>query len=435
MLFWIFALLMAVGALFPLALALVRGGRGADAEASAPAAQYDLQVYRDQLRELKSDAERGLVAPEEAQRLETEISRRLLAADARAQAARPAGAVRRGGTGLALAICAAAAALALALYASLGAPGYGDLALSDRIAQAEQMRAARPSQAQAEEEAAAALAARRPEAAPAYRDLVDRLRAAVEERPGDLQGLRLLARHEAVLGNFDAAHKAQAQVIAARGEDASAQDYATLGDLLVLAAGGYVSPEAEAALTEALRRDPRNGTARYYAGLMLAQTGRPDLAFRRWKTLLEDSRPEDPWVPPIRAQIEDLAMRAGVSYTLPPAASEAPESPVTPEAPEGAAPLPGPLPGPDAEALAAAEEMSAAERQEMIRGMVSRLSDRLASQGGSAAEWARLIGALGVLGEQSRARAIWEEARLVFEGQPEALAQIEDGARRAGLLE
>ena len=58
------------------------------------------------------------------------------------------------------------------------------------------------------------------------------------------------------------------------------------------------------------------------------------------------------------------------------------------------------------------------ERTEMIRGMVDGLSDRLATEGGPASDWARLIGALGVLGETERAAAIWNEARDVFCRQP-----------------
>ena len=65
----------------------------------------------------------------------------------------------------------------------------------------------------------------------------------------------------------------------------------------------------------------------------------------------------------------------------------------------------------------------------MIRGMVSRLSDRLATQGGSPAEWARLIRAYGVLGDPARAHAIADEAMQVFAATPEALAQIADAAQ------
>ena len=76
--FWILSAAMAllVGAV--IVLALLRGRRSAqDAVAS------DIGVYRDQLREIDRDEERGTVGPEEAQRLRTEVSRRLLAADAK----------------------------------------------------------------------------------------------------------------------------------------------------------------------------------------------------------------------------------------------------------------------------------------------------------------------------------------------------------------
>ena len=41
----------------------------------------DLKVYRDQLAEVDRDLDRGTLAPEEAQRLRVEVSRRLLDAD------------------------------------------------------------------------------------------------------------------------------------------------------------------------------------------------------------------------------------------------------------------------------------------------------------------------------------------------------------------
>jgi cytochrome c-type biogenesis protein CcmH len=228
----------------------------------------------------------------------------------------------------------------------------------------------------------------------------------------------LLARNEATLGNFVAARQAQARVLALKGETATAADYADHADLLVLAAGGYVSPEAEVVLSEALTRDRTNGTARYYSGLLLVQTGRPDLGFRIWRALLEQSAPGDPWIDPIRAQIEDLAVIAGeTNFTLPPLG----------------APPAAPLRGPTAGDVAAAADMTPEERDQMIRGMVAGLSDRLATEGGPPEEWARLIGALGVLGEVDQARAIADEAETVFADDPLALAQITEARARAGL--
>jgi cytochrome c-type biogenesis protein CcmH len=67
--------------------------------------------------------------------------------------------------------------------------------------------------------------------------------------------------------------------------------------------------------------------------------------------------------------------------------------------------------------------------------MVEGLSARLAASGGPAEDWARLIAALGVLGEHDRARAIWAEAQRLFADQAEGLAQIEAAARGAGVAQ
>jgi cytochrome c-type biogenesis protein CcmH len=224
-------------------------------------------------------------------------------------------------------------------------------------------------------------------------------------RPDDIQGHVLLARNEAALGNFTAAYEAQEKLLSLKGAAADATDYLTYADLMILAAGGYVSPQAENALRAALARDPENGAARYYLGLMMRQNGRPDVAFRLWDQLLRQGPEDAAWIPPIRAQIDEAARLAGVDY----------EQPRPSES----------LAGPSAADIEAAGELSDEDRQEMIRGMVSRLSDRLASQGGSPAEWARLISAYGVLGDVARARAIANEARQVFAAVPEAIQQIE----------
>jgi len=162
---------------------------------------------------------------------------------------------------------------------------------------------------------------------------------------------------------------------------------------MILGAGGYVSPEAEAEITRALQRDPLNGTATYYAGLMFAQVGRPDRTFSLWAPLLDRSQPDDPWVAPLRAQLMQVASEAGEdNYALPDAA-------------------------------------------DTVRGMVARLSDRLATQGGSAGEWARLITSYGVLGETDRARAIWAEAQQLFGDRAADIEVLRAAAAQAGVAE
>jgi len=62
------------------------------------------------------------------------------------------------------------------------------------------------------------------------------------------------------------------------GDAATGEDDSALGEYLVFAAGGYVSPRAEQVLVQALQRAPEDQRARYVSGLALAQNGRPDVA-------------------------------------------------------------------------------------------------------------------------------------------------------------
>ncbi|MEY8840417.1 tetratricopeptide repeat protein, partial [Cribrihabitans sp. XS_ASV171] len=228
-----------------------------------------------------------------AERIRTEISRRILAADAKLREEKEGRAQSRGLT-LGVAVLSAVGLVGggLALYSRLGAPGYGDLPLSLRIERAAEIRETRPAQVEAE---AQMPAAPDPQVDANYAELIAQLRKAVAERPSDLQGQRLLAQHEANLGNHKAAYEAQQRVIEIRGDSAEAGDYSRMAEQMVMAAGGYVSPEAETALREALRRNPDDGPARYYWGAMLAQTGRPDLAFRIWDQTLRNSPAGAPW--------------------------------------------------------------------------------------------------------------------------------------------
>ncbi len=406
MLFWTItaALTMAIVALF--ALAALRG-RTTSLDASA----FDVQVYRDQLAEVERDLARGVLPESDAVRVRTEISRRILVA----ATAHQSQTAQTGGAPVVISVVMALVLTggAYGLYTQLGAPGYGNLALKDRIEQAANFRDERPSQQTAEDSLANAPSLT--EASPDYVALVEQLRATVARRPDDLKGNVLLARSEANLGNFAQAHRAQAKVLRLKGQDATIADLTDYADMMILAAGGYVSPEAEAVLQAALTNDPQNGTARYYWGLMNAQTGRPDVAFRVWDQQLRLGPEDEPWINPILAQIEDMAARAGVNYQIP-------------EIGTG-------LRGPSSSDLEAAGEMTGAERLEMIEGMVSGLSERLSSDGGTPEEWAQLIGALGVLGRTGQARAIYENGIEVFKDNPTALDLLNRAGERVNVAE
>lgn len=401
--FWVISLGMAAVVALTLVRALYRGG---DAEEGA---RFDVQVYRDQLREVDRDLARGVVTAEDADQIRIEVSRRLLEADRASDGAAASSGLSGPGKPAAFGVLVVLLCGSYLLYLNVGAPGYPDLPLDTRIAMAEEARLNRPGQAELEAEAGVNVPLQEPDET--HLQLVERLRGLLAERPDDLQGHRLLVQSEARLGNYGAAHAAQARVVEILGDAATAEDYAGLAELMVLAADGVVSPEAETALRATLTRDPQNGTARYFSGLLAVQTGRPDIAFRLWRGLLEASPPDAPWVPPIRAQLEEVAALAGVDYVLPPQGR-----------------------GPTSADVAAAQDMDPEARMEMIQGMVSGLSERLASEGGPPQDWARLIRAYGVLGNRDAAAAIWAEAQQVFPDDATRVVILQ-AARDAGVAQ
>ncbi|MGR3713929.1 MAG: c-type cytochrome biogenesis protein CcmI [Shimia sp.] len=412
MIFWFVAGAFALVSIAVMALSVMR-----KTEVEEHPAAYDLRVYRDQLKEVDRDLARGVINDGDATRIHTEVSRRILTADAQLQAAQQEetsrGPAQRG---LVVALAVIIAGASFGLYAALGEKGAPDKPLDLRFADAQTAKDNRADQATFE----ASLPPRdivTPD--PEFADLMNKLRLAVKQTPDDLTGFQLLAQHEADLNDLISAHHAQSNVIRIKGDDATATDYLTHANMLISAAGGYVSPEAEASLEAALEMEPTNLLGRYFWGLMMMQNGRPDTTFHIWEQVLQQSPPTAPWVAPIRQNLTDLSWYAGVkNFQLPPSGD--------PHAGAG-------LSGPSADDMEAAEEMDTEDRNEMIQGMVSQLAERLATEGGTPQEWGRLITAYSVLGNRDRAAAIWEEAQTVFAGAPGALATVKDSARQVGL--
>jgi cytochrome c-type biogenesis protein CcmH len=395
-LFWAIAAVLTAMVALVMVQALRRGG---DSDGEHP----DLKVYRDQLAEVDRDLARGTLTEEEGQRLRVEVSRRLLEADR--SLASQAAPTARGSLIWAGALVIAVLGGALWIYDRMGAPGYADLPLASRLAAADQALQSRPSQA----ETLAILPAASPiDPGAEFTALMDKLRAAVTQRPDDAMGLELLARNESSLGNYQAAYEAQTKLLTLLDQSASPDQHLFAAQILIAQAQGYVSPEAEAHLIDVLRRAPENGMARYLTGLMFAQNGRPDRAFELWQPLILEGPEDAPWVEAARADIETAAALAGIPFQMPE------------------------IPGPSAEDMAAAGDMTAEDQQAMIEGMVSQLEARLLAEGGSVEEWLRLINALQVLNQTERGTAALRAAEAALAADPAGLQSVRDAATAAG---
>lgn len=431
---------IAAGLALAVALALVAAMRRAPM-AGTRTADADLSVYKDQLAEIERDLARGTIGPEEAVRLRAEIGKRVIEADrARAAGETLSGSSRTGAlAALILGLMLPTAILTYAgsatilrlfgmtdervealrdrfsfdlrfrgttftnlspIFEGIGAPGYPDMALVPRLEALDAGIAARPGQ-----EAELARLGKPRDSALDQR-LGSELAAMTD--PAALQEA-FRARFEA--GETQAAVRVQERILALRGDGASANDHANLALALVAETQGYVSPEAEAELRASLQRDMTNELARYLVGEMFLQGGRYDQTFRFWRPLAEGGTPGSPWVKSIRERIEQVAELAGIRYALPAAGGD----------------------GPSAEDMAAAGEMSAAERQQMIEGMVAQLSERLAAEGGPVEDWNRLIRSLAVLDRKDEAQKIYDQARARFEGQAAELSFLKLAAVESGL--
>ena len=337
----------------------------------------EVSIYRDQLRELDREVGDGLVPAGEANAARTEISRRLLrAADASGMATPEGEGMRRPA---ALVAIVAIPVAALGLYLFLGSPSLPDQPLAARLA-----------------------------APPDTQDvaaLVARVESHLAKDPDDGRGWELLGPVYLRLGRNDDAAKAFANSIRTLGSTSERE--ADLGEAIVRANDGTVTADARKAFERAGVLDPKSLRPRFYTALALSQDGRKDEAVAAWKALLAEA-------PAGGAAWADVARSALAEL----------------EAPAGA-----PTPGPTADDVKAAADMSAEDRQAMIAGMVETLSERLKTDPGDADGWARLVRSYMVLGDRPKAEEALARARLALAQDPDKLSIVESEAKAKGLVQ
>ncbi len=127
MLLWVIFGGLTALVLFALLRPLTSGTAGDESRAA-----FDATVYRDQLGEVESDRERGLIGAADAEAARIEIARRLLASDeeARGDDAQPS---RVPAKAVAIGLAVILPALALGLYLVYGSPRLPDQPLVARL--------------------------------------------------------------------------------------------------------------------------------------------------------------------------------------------------------------------------------------------------------------------------------------------------------------
>ena len=387
---------------------------------SAPAAraEYDLTVFRDQLKEIERDAVEGLLDSDAAEAARLEVQRRMLNADAELQQSPATARPPRGGSArLTAAFVAAGVPLAAAaLYLVLGSPGQPDQPFAARDIPAGQ--------------GAAQTAGDRGQDAD-MNAMIGRLAEKLLANPDDVEGWLLLGRSYISVERFPDAMNAftRARAIAEGRTDVEI----AYAEALILISQMKVTDDA-AAIFQAVRdKAPFEPKARYYLGLKKAQAGDVKSALQDWADLVAISPEDAPWVPVVRQQIARAAEELKVDPLTITMSEDArklidqqppvlrPQTPIM--RPDGADPhaghphaeagdAPGGIqPGPSREQMEAAQEMTPEERDAMIRGMVQRLADRLKENPDDLAGWQRLERAYRVLGDTAKADAAAAEIK------------------------
>ncbi len=389
--FWLLAGALTLAALAFLLLPLLRRSRQALARA-----EYDLAIYRDQMSELEREIEQGLIEGEAAERARNEIAHRILAADkARQQAQAALSAGSRRDSLIALLVGALVVpAVALAIYLNKGEPGRPDMPLEKRLAEAGQ-NADLPA-------------------------LIKRAERKLAENPDDLRGWVALAPAYEQLGRFEDAVRAWKRAIALS-EKPDADLHDALGEALVRASRGRITPEALAAFRKAQEIRPGDPMSRYYIAMADLQAGRRTEALQALKALLADLPKDAPAHEAIAAQVRQLeqALAGGAAIAV---------------APGGGGASSG---GPSARQVEEQRRMmmnaSPQERQAFIRNMVESLEARLKEEPNDLGGWLRLIRAWRVLGETDKARQALAAARQTFANNAKAAGQLNQAARGLGL--
>ncbi len=356
MLFWILVAILTAAVAAVLLLPLLRSP-----SASADDADHDVEVYRDQLEELKRDEATGLIGANEAELARAEVARRLIAAS-KAEAKEKARTSGRNRLAQAFVIVLLPA-LGLCLYLATGRPDLPAQPLAERLAN--------PGND--------------------INVLIARAENHLARNPDDGAGWDLLAPIYYRSSRMEDSANAYAQAIRLLGESPERLDgYA---EALIALADGVVTADARKQLEASLKLKPDNPRTRYYLALALEQEGKKPEARAAFEALAKDTPADAPWLPLVNRHIAALS--------------------------EG-----GTLGNPTADDVAAAQDMSTGDRQQMIAGMVENLATKLQENPDNFEGWMRIIRSYVVLDQRPKAEAALQTALKTFPADSENGKQL-----------
>ncbi|OYR19563.1 c-type cytochrome biogenesis protein CcmI [Brucella thiophenivorans] len=370
--FWLTAALLTFAATSIVLLPLTRNKQD-----FLPPEKNDLEVYRDQLREVEADVARGMIDAPSAEQARIEISRRILNAEKMSTDAAAEVKKARSGRLLAFVAILAVPLIAWGIYPLFGAPDIPSMPLSARLEGSPQNSS--------------------------VDELIARAETHLSQNPNDARGWDVLAPIYLRIGR--GADSANAYRSAIRIEGENFPRVLGLGEALIAVSGGPVTAEAEALFNKAADLQPDDIRPQYYLAQGEMQDGDAEGAVMRLQSFLDKAPADAPW----RAQVEQTIarIRSGTSEPSAPAV------------------------GPTAEDIDAAASMNAEGRQAMVEGMVQRLDESLRENGDNLEGWKRLVRSYMILNNRAAALDAWKRGIAALDGGKRA--ELERFAAGLGL--
>lgn len=358
--FWFFAILLTIAATLIVLLPLTRSSKG-----FLSAGKNDLEVYRDQLREVDADLARGMIDEASAEQARIEISRRILAAE---KASDDSASIyeRRSGHILSFAAVLCVPLIAWGVYPFFGKPDMPSMPLSSRLQSAAGQNS--------------------------VEELIARAEAHLAQNPNDARGWDVLAPIYLRLGRAADAANAYRAAIRIDGENVARN--LGLGEALITISGGTITAEAETFFQKAAKLAPDNIGPQFYLAQGELQDGRAEAAVTRLQTFLKKPNVDAS----TRAQVEELIARLRSQ--------------------------PQTLPGPTSEEIEAASQLSAEDQQAMIEGMVERLDARLRENGADLDGWKRLLRSYLIIDRREAANDALKRGLSALKGEEQVELQL-----------
>lgn len=314
----------------------------------------NITVYKAQLRELEADQKNGLLSETEAASARLEIERRLLKAAENNESLNSQN--KNISTTLMTVVIAVILLFSAWFYLKIGMPAMPDFALSDQ------------------DHSIARRAEKNDASINMVRQVAD-LNAHLINNPEDTKAWRALGQYQSELQNRPEAAQAYQHWYELEPDNIDAA--VVYAESLIIFSDGRVGPAAVLVLNRGRNIQSHNPGVRHYLALAEYQAGNISQALASWKSLKAESKPDAPWLRPLKKWIRQAEKDLGLKSAAGEAMNDAQR--------------------------AAIRDMSPEQQADMIKSMVAGLQEKMDKNPTNIEGWFQLAKSYEVLGQREKA--------------------------------